>query len=321
MVIREMAEDAWRQLKPGDDLIAWVMNLYRKQRGVPESPEHALPAFTRRWGYDHAEVEPWPYKDAQWIQMTSTGLWAAGMLRMVSGYKPSRGTVSRGPDSWISLDTYSVGIAHWWAKTAPKLFARIALEAPDLARWAWGSERAEKMEDKRWLPSQVKPRRRKNQKVKGHDSRLDWLCAGWWAIARHPRIVRIQCDHWLGNYPASARRHAEKLGWSDALRGSDGGLILAGLTRMHNSGAAYRRVRAGKKEARSRDPITILETAYHLPRDKGGYGKPGRWRKLISWDEFKGPAPQRLSAADALLMDVEPRRTDGSPVVFPDWLN
>lgn len=319
MVIREWAEDAWRSMQPGDDLLEWVTRLRGKQ-APPEPTEHPLPPFKRRWGYDHAEVTGWPYRDAQWIKVTGSGSWEAGMLRMVSGYSPTRGTVSRGPDAWISLDTYSVGIAHWWARTAPTLFARIALEAPALATWAWGSERARKMEDPRWLPSQVKPRRRKNQKVRGHDPRLDWLCEGWWAIARHPRVIKIQCEHWLGNYPASARTHARKLGWDRALRGADGGRILAALTRMHNSGAAYRRVRAGKKASGSRRPMEILETAYHLPKDKGGYGKPGRWKKLIAWSEFTGPAPERLSSS-SLVLTATPRRTDGSGVVFPDWLS
>jgi peptidoglycan hydrolase-like protein with peptidoglycan-binding domain len=98
---------------------------------------HALPPITRRWHFDHAELAPFPYSDRQLEAVTGTGSWSAGAIRLVTGYDAARRTVNRGWDSFTTLDTFSIGIAHWWSDTAPELLAEIARREPELAAWAW----------------------------------------------------------------------------------------------------------------------------------------------------------------------------------------
>jgi len=60
---------------------------------------------------------------------------------------------------------------------------------------------------------------------------LHWLLSGWWACARHPSVARIQCELWLDQYVGHARTAVHRLGWEPELKGSEGGKILAALTR------------------------------------------------------------------------------------------
>jgi hypothetical protein len=76
---------------------------------------HPLPPITRRWGFDHAELTPFPYSDRQLKAVTGTGSWSAGAIRLVTGYDAERETVNRGWDSFTTLDTFSIGIAHWFS--------------------------------------------------------------------------------------------------------------------------------------------------------------------------------------------------------------
>ena len=69
------------------------------------SPLHPLPIITKKWGYDHAP-NVFNKVDEQWRQITGDGTFVSGLLRLVSNYKGG-GKFSRGPDSWISLDTVS----------------------------------------------------------------------------------------------------------------------------------------------------------------------------------------------------------------------
>jgi hypothetical protein len=174
---------------------------------------HPLPPITRRWRFDHAELAPFPYSDTQLEAVTGTGSWSAGAIRLVAGYDAARRTVNRGWDSFTTLDTFSIGIAHWWADTAPELLAEIARREPDLAAWAWGSKTAELLADEDWLPSRHPPQRGK----KTLSADLHWLLSGWWACARHPSVARIQCEQWLHKYVGRARTAARQADWEQEI--------------------------------------------------------------------------------------------------------
>jgi hypothetical protein len=119
---------------------------------------HPLPWFISVDRYDLAR-EPddlsYKQKDTDWEQFTSHGGWYDAMLRLVSGWKEKRGTFSRVPKDWISLDELSIGIAHYWADTAPKFLAGFANALPELSGEAWG-DRAEKMADPEWVRKQIR---------------------------------------------------------------------------------------------------------------------------------------------------------------------
>jgi hypothetical protein len=259
---------------------------------------HDLPPATEKWGYDHLPMV-WEKKDPQLEAMTSNGNFEAGLVRLVSGWDGR--DFSRGPDSWISLDLYSIGIAHWWSDTAPKILDEICTRCPELAAFAWGEDAAKAMMDPRWLEELHPPKRGKMP----HDRSLDWLLAGWYAIARHPDVIRVCVDEWLDSYTPAGIELMIKYRWEK-------GTTLAGLIRMTNSrgsGGMKSIIRkAIDKVGSSRKEDEVIEMAF---MHKDLYDHPERLELIQSWSEFRGDAPHRVSA-DALDYTVEPQRIDGT---------
>lgn len=270
--------------------------LERRMRPATASG-HMLPRLDYKWGYHHAIPESvtrvpadMKLRDPELRDLTSSGSWLAGMLRLVSGYKPSRDVFSRGLDSYISLDTYSIGIAHWWASTAPKLISKVVRAAPGAAEAAWGARVAQAMRDPAWLRRQIPPKRGHMR----HDPDNDWFLAGWWQIARDRIAVRVQIETWAKTYVNKAYRLADQYDFD--LGTDDGGKILAGLARMCNSSTsiARRSIKTGRKLKPHADQLEQLKAGFHTSRSDGGYGKPKRWKVISSWEEFEGPAPSEL---------------------------
>lgn len=242
--------------------------------------------------YDHAydASDPsrggWPKVDAQWEAVTGTGSWLAGMLRLLTGRQVGRGgavTYSRGPDDFITLDTYSIGIAHWWADTAPqKLLTPLVRRFPGEAVSAWGMVGAEILQ----RPPEVK---RVTGTAKGHrrfdPATLRWLLDGWWAVARRPHWLAAQVELWAEDYIGEALRIASAQGvdW-DALDGPDRGRVLAGIARMCNSSPRMARDVLRRFWGGRGDLVAALQKAYGVERSAGGYSKggngPGRWARI-----------------------------------------
>lgn len=252
---------------------------------------HRMPIFVSRWGYDHAHEYgdlKFPIKDTAWESFTSHGRWHDAMFRLVSGWKPG-GRFSRDPKSWISLDEFSIGIAHYWAGTAPKFLSSFVKALPELSARAWGAETAEKMRDPDWIREQVRAKKGKRK----HQSRYNWICAGWWWVARHPEAMKFQAQEWLRKYGAKGRKMVRDFGWASELDGPNGGQILAACIRIQNSGSAYKRARVGREKAgKGAGAMEVLRLTYQTPKSEGGYGKESRWEKITTWEGFQGPAPK-----------------------------
>ena len=246
--------------------------------------QHKLPRKTKKWGYHHIPLT-YGKKDPQWEAITGDGSVLAGLLRLISGYKTNKEVFSRGPDSWISLDTFSIGFAHWWAKTSPPIFVRVAQELPELTVWGYGEEAAEKMKSLSWLTSQIIPRKGKQL----HDPRYDWLLCGWHHTSRHPAVIRICVEQWLSSYTSTVDEVMNKYGWSSAR-------TQAGLYRVSNSRGSYGMKKLTKKAVQKtgtvREEIVIKE----LFEKADLYGKPDRWETICSWDNFEG-ARQEVTAS------------------------
>jgi len=157
-------------------------------------PLHPLPEITDRWNYDHCPGQ-YRTRDPYWLMMTGSGSLADGLLRLVSGYRPSSDKFSRLPDDFISLDTYSIGIAHWWSKYAPKMLNGIHEK---LIKHAWGMDRKSFFKELKKFPLDKGKGRLSDHK------NLPWLLAGWYEIGRHPHVVFAQVQFWLTEcaYPA-----------------------------------------------------------------------------------------------------------------------
>lgn len=265
---------------------------------IPE-PVQKLPLFTKTAAsgkqgyYDHAydPSDPtkgsWPVIDSQWEQMTSTGSWLASMLRLLTGRSVNRAgvvTYDREVDDFVTLDTYSVGIAHWWAGTAPdQLFQPLVQKFPALAEESWGKEGAKLLRDS---PDKVmeitgieRGHRRYNPRT------LSWIVAGWYHIARRPEVIAFMVELWCKDYVSKGLSRCRTFKMD--LSGSNGGLILAAVTRICNSGPALadRSLSKFYKGVKNQeDAIKALKTIYHTDRDENGYSKggngPGRWKVL-----------------------------------------
>ncbi|MBD3261169.1 MAG: hypothetical protein GF334_05720 [Candidatus Altiarchaeales archaeon] len=238
------------------------------------TPLHGLPKIKEMWGYDHAP-NVFNKVDKQWQEITGDGSFVSGLLRLVSNYK-GKGKFSRGPDSWISLDTVSVGIVHWWADTIPPLFKRFALEKPDLAEWAWGKEASEAMKDTKFLEKHLNAKRGKFP----HNKKFDWLLSGWYEIARHPEIIEICADHWLQSYVPPSGRVMKKYGWRRSY-------TKAGLIRITNSRGAGGMSSMVKRAVRELDTKSERKVLPYIFEEL--YKKPRRWEKITTWPQFKEP--------------------------------
>jgi len=268
---------------------------------------HPLPPDTdgdgdpgsERWGYDHA-IDGYSKADPHW-QAVTAGTVEGALLRLVSGWSPRKRTFSRHPDDWISLDTYSIGIAHWWAETADDLLAAIYDADPDLAVWAWGEDGADLIGPLGDLEEWTGVKRRKTD----YDDRFDWLLAGWYAISRHPTALRVQCAHWLDRYAAPALADCKRWGWTSARS-------LAAVARMRNSGKQrhidrVRNAHPGWDEART----------CQVAMGPGYYGHADRWDAILAMPELHAPLPATLDAS-RLALDVLPVRIDGTVPTWPE---
>lgn len=242
--------------------------------------------------YDHAHdpADPsrggWPKVDAQWEAVTATGSWLAGMLRLLTAREVRRGgvvTYSRGPDDFITLDTYSLGIAHWWADTAPqKLLAPLVRRFPADAEAAWGAVSARVLQN----PAEVK---RITGTARGHrhfdGGALRWLLNGWWAVARRPHWLGAQVELWAADYigEALAIARAQGVDWG-ALDGPDLGKALAAIARMCNTSPRMARDVLRRFWGGRGDLVAALQKAYGVERSAGGYSKggngPKRWARI-----------------------------------------
>lgn len=263
---------------------------------------HPVPSATRKWGYDHLP-DVFHKPDPQWERITDTGSFGAGLCRLVSGWNGQY--FSRGPDSWISLDTYSIGFAHWWADTARELLDDICTRRPDLAAFAWGEEAAKAMTDPNWLMELAPPKRGKM----AHDKKLDWLVAGWYAVARHPDVIRICVEEWLDNYVPAGLALMSEYGWRK-------GTSLAGLVRITNSrgDAGMRRLikKAIARVGSNDNEEAVIEMVF---THKSLYGHSDRLEYIRSMSEFSGGAPRAMSS-NSLDFAVTPQRVDGSVPPF-----
>ena len=265
---------------------------------IPE-PVQKLPLFTKTAAsgkhgyYDHAydPSDPtkgsWPVVDTQWEEMTSTGSWLSSMLRLLTGRSVNRSgkvTYDREVDDFVTLDTYSVGIAHWWAGTAPdQLFQPLVQKFPALAEEAWGKEGAKILRDSPKKLMEItgveKGHRRYNPRT------LSWIVAGWYHVARRPEVIAFMVELWCRDYVSKGLGRCRTFKMD--LSGANGGLILAAVTRICNSGPALADRALGKfyKGIKNQeDAIKALRTIYHTDRDENGYSKggngPGRWKVL-----------------------------------------
>ena len=294
------------------------------------TPAQPLPIITpcAAGTYDHASPPgencgAWPVMDTQLEEMTSTGSWLASMIRLVSGRKVShsgRVSYSRGLDSYVSLDTGSFGIAHWWVGTIQKqLLKPFAERLPlSLIEEAWGVGAKDILLDADRMEHILGERRGAQPYCA---PRMGWLLAGWWHIARNHLAAALQLEAWTKSYVGEALEVAREFDIST--KGRSGGLLLAAIARMCNSGPSSCREilrkhwRPGKGEGAD---VANMRDIFHMDREEGGYSKrgngPRRWATIEQ--TCKVAVPQSLlerdfgaAIAGSLRLGVAPARAIG----------
>jgi len=265
---------------------------------------HPLPKITSMWGYDHC---PNTYKKScpAWHDATKEPTFVNGLLRLVSGGHDERDRFSRSPDSWISLDELSIGIAHWWAETAPKILSAIAQKLPGVAAHAWGTT-AISMRGIDWLRAQIRAKRGKRP----HQAKYDWLLSGWWEVGQHPEVVELCARQWLSDYTPAGLALMRKYDWRE-------GTTLAGLVRVTNSrgaGGMKSLVKRAITKAGTHCEGEILPIVFN---DEDLYDHPERWEVITSLPHFEGRAPRSVTLDEFHYDRDLVVRVDGS---VPAWV-
>ncbi len=260
-----------------------------------------MPNLTLKWQIDHAPIV-WHRPDPYWKKLTDGGTVADGLLRMISGYNPRKNRFSRGPDSLTSLDTYSLGIAHWHAETAPEMLEHL----PDyLIKYAWGVDKEEFLDYLENIDS-----KRGKQRLRRE---LYPFVRGWYEIARHPAVIAVQAEAWLGKYAKRAWKTCSQNGLFSAL-------AFACVARVTNS--SYSRAGKWVAKIRRRHPeYTEEEVCAELfgPRYDD---HPDRFDLIKTYPEFKGLIPLSIESllsqwsVPKVTPSLKPYRHDGS---LPLW--
>lgn len=264
-------------------------------------PLHEVPPRTSLWGYDHC---PAMYNKPckMWAEALSDGSIVAGLMKLVSGAKLQKdGLVfSRAPDSWISLDTFSFGFAHWWAMTAPKLLSSFTEKHRELSVYAFGDHG---LDDLKKTTALIDAKRGKMP----HNKKYDWLLAGWWEIGQHPDLVRHTVDYWIENYTNEAMKIMKEMKWENKTS-------FVGLCRIANSrgnGGMRSMFSTCLRENKKLDENSLMKVLF----DKY-YNYPQRWVDINSYPEFNGKFD--FKCENNLKFDRSlVKRVDGS---LPKWL-
>lgn len=319
-----LCQSSWRMIDPGTEAgVHWVKTQQRlldlevdgkmgpattreyvRRYGPLRSTPHTfIPIgwIRHMWGYDHVMDDPearWPKRDPGFLATLDDldNDFIAGMLKLLTGFNPRTGEFNRWPRSIISLDTISVGCFHYWAKTLADHLPAILDDVPGIELLAFQTD-VDPLTTIVTMPQQLEDfLRPKTGKMK-FDARLLDFAVGWRFLMTSGVMTRLHCQEWADGYIDKAWATIRHFGWMDAANGQDGARILALVTRMQNSGAARSRIRNAARAVSSRDPLVILKHCYHGKRSDGLYQKPNRWRKVMSWPEFTGPAPRDTTVA------------------------
>lgn len=262
---------------------------------------HKLPEITRLWGYDHA---PLLYNKPcrVWADALSNGSVESGLMKIVSGQKSTKNgaTFSRPPDSWISLDTFSLGFAHWWSSTAIRLLNEFSIKNEFLSNYAFNDA---PVQDIKWLSSVITPKKGKMP----HNKKYDWILSGWWEIGLHPDTMDFCVKYWLDNYAQESLETAFKYGFKNAS-------TFAGLCRISNSRGTGGMRSMLSKCAKENKKLNEKELMEKLFTDY--YKYPDRWDLIKSMKEFDCNIPNSLSSKNIKFNRSLVERYDGTK---PSW--
>ncbi len=276
-----------------------------------------------REGYRHM-----PYihrvEDEQLDAVTAGKTFEAKFIRRIGERRG--GKWNRPMDSFITLDTFSIGLAHKTHSGFTDELAEFVTKNPELASWAWGPEGSAALMDEDFLHEHM-PRRTASaapgdllsdpdypkQNWRRWDfpswwkEEWDWFVAGWYEIARHPTTMKWYINEVL-NKPRWAAKKARKFGF---VKASTVGALARHANSYGNSGTNKRLIKSidavGYPDQASEDDV--MDHLY----SPGMYHKRGEAKRLATIrEDFKDVSFPHVVSADNLDYSGPIKRIDGT---------
>lgn len=279
-------------------------------------------------GYRHM---PFLYlvEDEQLDGVTEGDSFEASFVRLI-GVRHGSGKWERTMDSFITLDTFSIGLAHKTHSGFTDELAEFVSAHEALSVWAWGLDGASALKDEEFLHKMIARRVSEDLPQEMKDDPLyakrnfkrwdwpswwreewNWFIAGWYEIARHPDTMS-----WYIDVVLNKARWASKIATSHGFTKSTTVAALARHANSYGNSGTKKRLATSIEKASSSCEDAIMDVLY----SPGMYHKSGEAKRLKWIRELfeRCPFPSSLST-DALNLESPVKRVDGSRPRFLDW--
>lgn len=190
-------------------------------------PGHEVPPCERAAGHDQCDRD-FLTKDDPMAEALQRAGFAGRLVLLVSGYDPARNLFSRTRCSLQVNNHLEAGWAHFSGDNTEEFFQRVAQELPQVARFAWGPEKAAEMATDSWVRQTYRDFDGRTKMPAGYE----WLYAGWAQICGRRDVQELYTRVWWAKYAAPVIAWAR----SEGVRNQR---YLALAVRMMNSAPAY----------------------------------------------------------------------------------
>lgn len=263
------------------------------------NPLHPVPQCQVLYGHDICPIDHRVRDEG--LEAATEGTLAGCLVRLVAGYDAGDQTFSRTRYRWQVYNGLELGFADAHNANAADVINRIAIDLPAVAAWAWGSDEAAKLANRDYARDLVSVVAGRNT----HDPSLDWLLAGWSAIAGRGDVQRVYSDWWFRGYVDPIVSWMQERGLSDLQT------LAAGVRLKNSSTTWFNRLRdqiAANGEAQGR-ALALAEYS----SDKG----PERAEAIQSWPCFEGAIGGAWPEAGQLRWGNDPAPAPPSDLAVP----
>jgi hypothetical protein len=208
-------------------------------------------------------------RDPEFVRVTEGSLLGA-IVRLVAGFNPADQTFSRTRISCQVFKGLELGWSHLAGNKTARFLQAIAVQLPEVARYAWGEQGAQF--------AQLSFATSFCDSFKGllsFPQGTEWFTAGWYQIAARGDVQNVYLAQWADPHLT------EPIAWMQAnnLRSR---ALLATAVRTRNSGAPFTNLKQS---------IATLGEANGLASFLASYDQE-RANKIRTWPEFQGQIEQ-----------------------------
>lgn len=228
------------------------------------TPLHPVPPCQLVQGHEQCPAD-YRTRDPEFVRVTQGSLLGA-IVRLVAGYEPSDQTFSRTRISCQTFEGLELGWSHLAGNKTARFLNAIALQLPEVARYAWGEQGAQF--------AQLSFATSFCDQFKGKLSfpaGTEWFSAGWFQIAPRGDVQNVYLAQWADPHLTDA------IAWMQA-NGLRQRQTLATAVRTRNSGAPFTKLK---------ETIASLGEQAGLAAFLASYDQE-RANKIRTWPEFQG---------------------------------